>query len=829
MDRSGRLSARRFVPALVVGLLLVGLRVQASLREGPPPDFVAPPPMDLSITELDVTRLEQRKLGLGNELVRPQLPAGLHSVAGSWSPAAGDRSWLDAKLPPVDSGLGVLVLRDSVDSDLVARLKALGVELFGFYPAQGLLVRVPLEAEVLASLAADPDITWAGPFPPELKLHPAVSRWLESGADQSTLKNQALLRLSLIEDSPAQRAQLTASAGRLGLELAREDSVSVWLGGAIHRAPELALLEGVLHIAAGWLLPSQHHTRSMPLLYADRTRIAFEFLPSEGSATRVGILDSGYTPDHEALPMPTFEKSFVLGNGCQGVAHVPALEDGNGHGTHIAGTILGRGAGDFSPYQGVAPRLKDIAIGRIFDEEARSGNAPAALEWMAETAGATVVNNSWGAYTDIDDMEFTCWVNQFNAGTDADSVLADELAYIHGTSWVFSAGNNGRCREDDGELTPSVGTPGVAKNVITVGSFRPRTTTHQRSDFSSAGPTGDGRAKPDLVAPGGQIASANYLDDDGYVTRSGTSMAAPHVTGAVALLQEAVPGLVDRPDGVKALLRATAVPIRFEPPHAVGAGRLETFKLVGERNESDGWERSYGFGPALSEGEVAEAEVEVPFGTDRLVVVLSWTEPPASQGAGFALVNNLDLLLYRPSGAMYDYSVSAVDTVETLVVPAPDPGVWRIEVEAYDINGPQEELSQDFALGILIDRSPALGKAVAELDCPDEATTGETFRCSVTVSSEYGIASNTKVFRGTSKGWTVEAARWWLRDGSPLQRQLGGPMKPIAMGDVAPGDQRTVEFDITVDEPGVQPISFLVSSNGDGLLAITTAAVVVSD
>jgi len=112
----------------------------------------------------------------------------------------------------------------------------------------------------------------------------------------------------------------------------------------------------------------------------------------------------------------------------------------------------------------------------------------------------------------------------------------------------------------------------------------PNPTAGQISDFSSWGPSPDLALKPDLGAPGGSIYSTYPLALGGYATLSGTSMSAPHVTGAAALLLQAYPNL--NPNALGAILRNTSVPQRFSttayllPVHRQGAGMIDVLAAV---------------------------------------------------------------------------------------------------------------------------------------------------------------------------------------------------------------------------------------------------------
>ena len=127
----------------------------------------------------------------------------------------------------------------------------------------------------------------------------------------------------------------------------------------------------------------------------------------------------------------------------------------------------------------------------------------------------------------------------------------------------------------------TINDPGNAELAITVGSTSSRPNITGVSYFSSKGPTGDGRLKPDLVAPGERIISAAAADGellweaqvDGatYVENSGTSMAAPHVSGAAAAFLSVHREFIGRPEDVKRVLLASAIDLG-RPTYFQGAG-----------------------------------------------------------------------------------------------------------------------------------------------------------------------------------------------------------------------------------------------------------------
>lgn len=256
-----------------------------------------------------------------------------------------------------------------------------------------------------------------------------------------------------------------------------------------------------------------------------------------GAGVTVAVIDSGIAP-HPDLTKP---ESRLIG-WRDLVANRPEPYDDEGHGTHVAGIIAGNGFSSGGKYAGIAPEANLVGV-KVLGE---NGVGPvsrviAGLQWVVEKSkelGIRVVNLSLGAAAEK-------------------GYRTDPLSRAVAESWrrglivCAAAGNNG---PKEGTIT----TPGISPYAITVGSIDDKRTVSRSddviADHSSRGPTVDELAKPDLVAPGAGITSLK--PDGGYVALSGTSMATPMVSGAVALILQKYPRF--HPAQVKRLLLSTA-------------------------------------------------------------------------------------------------------------------------------------------------------------------------------------------------------------------------------------------------------------------------------
>ena len=262
----------------------------------------------------------------------------------------------------------------------------------------------------------------------------------------------------------------------------------------------------------------------------------------------VGIIDSGVNANHPELQdalLPGDFKDFVEPTNTEPI-------DETGHGTHVAGTILGRTIG-------IAKDAK-LVVARVFNKEGEASDDGllAAGQWILEKK-PQVVNNSWGG--NRDDSFYDDIVKKWKAA---------------GIVPIFSAGNTGSYNAG-GE--GSIGSPASLEDSFSVGAL---TKDDKLAKFSLRGPSKlTNKFKPEISAPGVNILSADYKG--GYVLKTGTSMAAPHVSGAVALILEANRNLTV--DKVEEILKTTATPLTDDhyissPNMGYGYGKLNVFKAV---------------------------------------------------------------------------------------------------------------------------------------------------------------------------------------------------------------------------------------------------------
>ena len=309
-----------------------------------------------------------------------------------------------------------------------------------------------------------------------------------------------------------------------------------------------------------------------------------------------------------------FVRSTELSNLNDETLSDEALIDRQGFGTHIAAIVAGYLDGkdpavgwdeDASAMSGVAPRCKLLSLKVIDDvgggDEFDVLRALEVVMAINARAGKIVVHGVLAALSIPHD------VANYACGHTPICDAVDRLVQS-GVVVVAAAGNGGYMKVESGGRTQESGClmtitdPGNAERAITVGSTHySRAQEYGASYFSARGPTLDGRTKPDLLAPGEKISSAKPStpaprskrspkskrkssagrSEAEYTVKDGTSMAAAHVAGAVAVLLSARPELIGDPEGVKELLLSTATDLG-RPAWFQGRGLVNLSRALGD-------------------------------------------------------------------------------------------------------------------------------------------------------------------------------------------------------------------------------------------------------
>ncbi|WP_406677234.1 S8 family serine peptidase [Neomoorella carbonis] len=452
-----------------------------------------------------------------------------------------------------------------------------------------------------------------------------------------------------------------------------------------------------------------------------------------GRGEIVGLADSGLDagsisdihPDLQGAPgqMP---KVVML----KSWAGREKADDPVGHGTHLAGIVAGTGAASNGQYRGIAPGASIYFQGLLNSRgEMAIPEDLSRLFRPAYDAGVRIHVDGWGGGP--------------NAYRDAAAQI-DSFVRLHPDFLpIFGAGNSGPVQ---GSLTAEAN----SKNALVVGaseSVRPAFSpdandARRQADFSSRGPTSDGRFKPDILAPGTGIVAprsrqveSNFPSNNSYNVQSGTSQAAAVTGGAAAILRQFLKtkGFAD-PSA--ALMKAALVNGAWTPPEGPMTAFPGILDLAGTVLALE--EKTMHLvdaGEGLAAGQEMTFQVEVATAAAPFKATLAWTDPAPAPGAEAALVNDLDLVVIAPDGRQFfgnDYSGAGKadrrNNLEKVYIKDPAPGTYIVKVRAVTVNksalpGTGQPV-QDFALafGQLLERGVVAGAAGSSVTLSDGRT-----------------------------------------------------------------------------------------------------------
>ncbi len=429
---------------------------------------------------------------------------------------------------------------------------------------------------------------------------------------------------------------------------------------------------------------------------------------STGSGVSVAIIDTGIDSDHEDLPSIAGGTNTVGGS---------SYEDGDGHGTHVAGTVAG--LDNTIGVVGVAPGVSLYAV-KVLDDSGGGtvSSVVGGIEWAVEN-GIEVLNMSLGSSSGTETMRLAC-----------------ENAWQKGHIIVSSAGNSGN-RGGGGD---NVGYPAAYESVIAVAAS---TSADTRASFSSTGPA------VELIAPGYQILST--LPDDRYTdTYSGTSMAAPHVTGVAALTWASNTTLTNTQ--VRDILRGTAEDLGLDANHqGYGLARAD-LAVAAATNNTGNQAPEAGF--SFSATDLSVAFTDQSSDPDGSVVGWSWD---FGDGSGSSTEQN-PTYTYGTDGT-YNVTLTVTDddgatsSVSQEVTVAANSGKTAPSVDAFDASpNSNPAWTRATVTWSVSDADGDLASVVIEMINPD----GKTASVTNTVSGDAASGSNELGFKkGTSGEHTI--------------------------------------------------------------------------
>jgi hypothetical protein len=620
------------------------------------------------------------------------------------------------------SGYYIVQFNGPIQASDKAAVTALGAELLDYIPEFAFIAHMDAAtANAVESLDA---VRWVGIHQPAYRVEPDLAIYAELGLSAPV----ELLAITFKGEDVAGIASQLESMGGTVLETTQTQ----WKGKIRVQANSVSLADIANIPGVSWV-ETAPEWRLFNGVAADiiGVRPVWDNHGLYGAGQIVAICDTGL--DRGSTAPASLHDDFEDGSGNSRVIALIDLvgsgdgaEDNNAHGTHVAGSVLGNGAlSGATPtshnfpatsYAGMAPDAQ-LYFQASEDDAGYLTGIPSDLNNLfqpAYTAGARIHTNSWGGGSYGTYSSYSQDVDEFT--------WANPYMLI-----LFAASNDGVDENGDGVIDLiSTTPPGTAKNCITVGATEnnrpsgstptpgydyqwaigswatlfpadPIATDHMSDDpnglaaFSSRGTTMDGRTKPDIVAPGTNIASVRSLQsgagtgwgivsgNTNYLWMGGTSMATPLAAGASTVAREYfVTKETYMPTG--ALLKATLAngatdiyPGQYgtgdtqeiattRPSQQAGWGRvdLENSLFPGGSRETWYWDNSTDITSSLnslSTGETATYTLEVT-ASEPMSVTLAWTDYPGTPAAAGGLVNDLDLKVEGPGGTYYPNSAS---------------------------------------------------------------------------------------------------------------------------------------------------------------------------
>jgi hypothetical protein len=767
-----------------------------------------------------ITRVTETAFWPDEEKERPDASFIRFGTNNLLTATPGMESALSQQIAEADAPAEYLALQFTypVDIQLKEELASRGVVFGDPLDRLSFYAKIPAEALTAVSEAiVQGKINFVGQVPPAFKISEGLL------AEINRLNGETAVAVTLQLFEPPTEAQLAELQQFMSIER-RSDGAMFLIEGTI---PASAVYTLVAHPAVQMV---HEHIRyesgsfETPAIAAPPTGVQAnlegnlatggDILKNNGytgTGVNVMIMDSGIA--HQGA---TYHPDLPASRIVDRRGYYPTVDTLataiDSHGTHVAGSIGGSGAGTTGrSWQGIAPNV-NFLIYRLccnvpngfgyFDSDFQ-----ASLLRGAQNNG-DVSNNSWGG----------------GNGTYAvSSQLADRAVRGEFASrWM----NMVIITHNDNALSRS---PGTAKNAITVGAVKdgnwPQVNVTscggvgddnfppgERVCFSNFGPIdvdGDGhsRVKPDIMAPGVRTRSAVgwyfFADNREYDTWNGTSMAAPQVTGGVAQFLHAYPGYRNWPEVVKAALIASATNVGGADVAKYGRGMINTYHAV--YNQGGISSTSRWTGSLTATGNANNHNFTVPTGFSEVRVVLTWADPVAGANND-TVINDLDVRVYDGNNILRGSSLTVDDTVEYVKITTGTPGTWRIEARAFSISS-----SQPYGLAAVVVSQPASLIMPAPIVEPAAGTFGGgTFYLYTTINNS-GFAAPGAYVRlqlPSTSLFTVEGARIYTRDGrshyyddAELHNDGGGLYWRASVGESIANHPRVVRWFVRYNGP----------------------------
>ena len=672
-----------------------------------------------------------------------------------------------------DAGRYAIVQFHADPAQARARLEKRGVTFLGYIPNNAYQVR--LDGNALGELRADSSVRWVGIYQPGQKLDPAL--WVDARSTlalapqggieidifgfagesaeqiaQAIGKQAGVSILARIENDsmPQVRAHVSEAQLDAFVRAATAEGSIAWVAPHaqeyVNNAGGIGAIQGnstANTAGSGAVDPGREPLWDHGLFGTgqiisisdsglDANEAWFTTLNKGlGDHTEITTADSPVPPALGAAHVDNKIYAYWVQPGATAYDNTVACPGGSPtsyHGTHTSGTIAGDAGGSVGAtnYTASTPTTSghELADGMapnaqlLFQDIGNDTSGCLSITNLggtlrqAHAAGAGIHSASWGS-------------SSAGAYGGSDRVVDNTLSQIEDLLFVVSAGNSG-------SAATTTGSPGNAKNSITVGALG-HAGSRVVASFSSRGPTQDGRIKPDIMAPGSSTVSAagdasTTATIEAAVSKSlsGTSMAAPTIAGNAGLVRQYfMDGFYPRgsktaadtytPSGMAmkaVLLNGTNPVLGSAPSDQFGTGNYgwgrgwtdsnlwfsTTPSAFGDDNRRLRlFERTNASG--LKTADVHEYTINNVQAGQELRATLTWYDPEATGGAALTLVNNLDLEVVGPGATLYRGNVFASgvsvtggsadirNTVEQVRLTTPTAGSYTVRVKATAVPG----------------------------------------------------------------------------------------------------------------------------------------------
>ncbi len=618
----------------------------------------------------------------------------------------------------LDSKRFVIQLDGPITPARRASLENAGVRLGEYLPAHAYVVTIDRAARAENMDAVD-FVQWGAEMRPEWKIDPGIGRrpYVTPERLEIAARGEVALWAHLFagEAGDAAKAAIGAIPGVRILAVSSEagDTVVALTAGP-EAAKAIAGIDAVQYVEEAPEATLRNSTSRTIVQSGAVGPTPFYDNGITGLGQVVGLIDSRMDLNH-----CSFKDTVAPGAGHRKVLAFNASSgSAASHGTHTAGTLAGDN-GDLTDTRGVAYGAKIVF--NLTPSDVSTGTTFLSRLNQHHSQGARVHSNSWGADNRTDYNGWAWAIDRFSRDNE-DSMVA------------FAVTNQS-----------SLYTPENAKSCLGVGASQDNSSINNHCS-GGQGPTADGRRKPETYAPGCSTSSSSSGTTCGLRSLTGTSMACPAVTGAAALFRQyftdgyyptgaAVSANGFTPTG--ALLRAMIMNASVDmtgiagyPSNREGWGRLvgdlsahfagDTRKLVVRdiRNASP---------ESLATGGMLSWDFAVNGSSEQLRVTMTFTDVPATLGASFTPVNNLDLEVVAPDGVTIykgnnfntttglsnvGGAADAINSTEQVHITSPSTGTWTVRVLGTAVN--QE--TQGFALVITGDVGEASVSCLGDIN-----------------------------------------------------------------------------------------------------------------